>query len=81
MTIAIPVGGLSACSAGGHVNIQASINGSPLRTFIVARSDFALDDLGAEQLVLARLKSAAKEAGATTGAQIKAALEGKTFQV
>jgi len=74
------INSLSLCAGGNHVTISATVNGNA-RTVRLLRSDFALDPGELDDAAIARLRSAVKEAGATTNAQIQTALVGKTFQV
>jgi len=74
---------ISTCSTGGHVTITATVNGVS-RTVQFLRSDFSLDVTDFEavkEAAIARFRSAVKEAGATTPAQIQAALVGKLFKL
>lgn len=71
---------IALCPAGGHVIINGTVAGQA-RQFVISKSDFALDPDSREEAVISRLRSAIKEAGASTLVQIKAAVEGKTFQV
>lgn len=76
----IAITSISLCVGTGHATIVGTVGGNAIsRTF--RRTDLAIEPDDTETAVLARLRSAVKEAGASTLAQIKTALEGKTFQV
>lgn len=74
------VSSLSRCSGGNHYKLAVTV-GAVTYTINLARSDLALDPTEVPDAVLARCRSAAKEAGATTFAAADSALTGKTFQV
>jgi hypothetical protein len=76
----IVVTSISRCAGLNHVTVTGTVNGAALtQTFL--RSDLDLDPSDVRDAVVTRLRSAVKEAGATTPAQISTALTGKTFQV
>ncbi len=64
----------------GHVVITGTVNGNP-RTLRIARSDWALDPDDMETAAINRFRSAVKEAGATTLAQVRNALIGPEFDI
>ena len=76
----IVISSLSLCTGGNHVTVTGTINGTA-GTVRMLKSDLALDPDDRDVAILGRLRSAVKEANATTNAQIQAALVGKTFQV
>jgi len=78
MTIVISA--ISRCTGTGHVHVTGTVNGVA-RSFDFQRSDLDLDPDDVFAAAISRLRSAVKEAGATTPTQISNALVGKTFQV
>jgi hypothetical protein len=81
--VTFTVGTLSLCAGGDHVQVPVTIGGQA-EDFKFARQELALDietREEARQAILARMRSAVKEANATTNGQIKAALEGKVFKL
>ncbi len=74
------INSISLCSGTNHAILNVTIAGVA-RNVTVPRSSFALDPDDRDEASLARIRSAIKESGAATLAQIKTAIEGKTFQV
>lgn len=77
-------GNLSRCAGNGHYELPITVSGNTktLRfTRDQLRGEPAEDMAQAVDAILARLRSAAKEANATTLAQVRAAVESKTFKV
>jgi hypothetical protein len=71
---------ISRCSGLNHVTITATVNGvSRTETFL--RSEFDLEPGEVREAFISRMRSAIKEAGATTAAQISTALIGKNFKL
>lgn len=77
-------GTLTRCSGGNHYSLQVTIAGN-VRTFkfdsTELQADPPADIAEARAAILTRLVSAAKEAGANTFAEVKTAIESKTFKV
>jgi len=73
------ISAISTCAGGGHLEIQGTFGGRD-RTLRFHRSELAIDE-DVETALIARLRSAVKEAGASTPAQIRSAIEGKTFEI
>lgn len=74
-------GTATRCSGGSHYQLPVTVNGVE-RTLHFTADDMGRDfsDLeGAREAVLDRLRSAIKEAGATTLIQIRNAISSKTF--
>lgn len=74
---------ISRCPGGNHWSVDLT-QGGQARHLEFQTSDLQLDFTNFQQVVdavLNRLRSAAKEANAGTLAQVKTALEGKTFQI
>jgi hypothetical protein len=80
VVVTITITGISRCAGNNHLTVSATIAGQSF-TQQFQRADLDLDPSDREAAVLTRLRSAVKEAGATTPAQIQSALVGKTFQV
>ena len=77
------VNSVSRCASGNHWTIVLTAGGQS-RTLVLETSDLQLDFSSYDQVreaVIGRMRSAAKEAGAGTLAQVKTALEGKSFQL
>lgn len=78
------VGTLSRCSGNEHVAVPITVGGQQ-RTLQVLFSEIragAPDSVEeARAAIVARLRSAILEAGASTWAQAKTAIEGQTYQV
>lgn len=78
------ISGLTRCTAtGSHITISGTIGGTS-GTIHMLLSDFTTDFNDPDEIrdaFVARVRSAVKEAGATTPAQIQTALVGKTFQI
>lgn len=72
---------LRRCTGGNHIEVDLSV-GAQSVTLRFRRDELDLEP-GEEtrEAILARLRSAAKEAGAATPAQVQAALVGKSFKV
>lgn len=79
----ILVNTLTRCAGQGHYTVNVTIGG---QTFDVSATlqdmqvDFSTWE-EAKQAGIDRLRSAAKEANAVTFAQVRTALEGKTFKI
>jgi len=71
---------VSLCGGGNHAVLNVTIAGVA-RNVTVPKTDFALDPDDTDIAALARVRSAIKEANASTLAQIKTAVEGKTFKI
>lgn len=77
-------GTLTACTGGEHLTLPVTINGVTrdfafTRDDVVAAGPDTMDEL--RVAILARLRSAKLEAGATTVVQIRNAVSSKTFSV
>lgn len=81
--------GLRRCTGGNHIEVDLSV-GAQSATLRFRRDELDLEPAAiaaiaagedTREAILARLRSAAKEAGAATPAQIQAALVGKSFKV
>ena len=73
---------LGACAGGEHVRAEISVNGGPFRSFEISRDEVrspAPDER--REVVIQRLRSVVLESGASTNAQIKAAIEAAEWQV
>lgn len=77
-------GQLTRCSGGGHYELPATVGGST-KTLRFTRDEFQgeppEDAEAARDAILSRLRSAAKEANASTWAQVQTAVESKSFKV
>lgn len=79
----LTTGTATRCSGGGHYQLPVTIGGVE-RTLHFTREDLERnfsDMEGAREAILDRLRSAIKEAGATTLVQIRNAISSKTFHV
>lgn len=75
------VTGLSRCIGNNHVHVTLQI-GQQAHELTILRSDLDLDNHEEiREAVVSRLRSAVKEAGASTPAQIQNTLLNQTFQV
>ena len=79
MTIAID--SISRCAGLNHVHLVVRLNGGAPQTVTVLRSDLDLEPGEQREAAISRVRSAIKEAGASTAGQIQTALVGKTFTV
>lgn len=79
------VNSISRCSgSGNHYTLNVTVQGGPTVNFGALKSDMEVDFSSLEdarQAAIDRLRSAIKEAGAVTFAQVQTALEGKTFKL
>jgi hypothetical protein len=76
----ITISAVSRCVGTNHVTVTGTAGGVAVSaTFL--RSELDLEPDAVREAVITRCRSACKEAGATTPAQIQTALVGKTFQV
>jgi hypothetical protein len=77
-------GTLSRCAGGSHFELPITIGGVT-RTLSFSRDEFIgdppADISAAREAILSRLRSAAKEAGASTLPQIQAAIGSISFQI
>lgn len=75
--------GLARCSGGGHYSANISIEGGALKpiTFTQAEILAVLDEADSRERIINRVKAVILEAGATTLAQIRTAIESKEFKV
>lgn len=76
----VTVTAISRCSGTNHVTVTATVDGQS-RTETFLRSDLDLEPAETRAAVIARLRSAVKEANASTPVQISNALVGNTFKV
>lgn len=78
------INALNRCDGGNHIFLTLTLGGGT-HTFTLEQSDLDLDPPDnlseAREMIMTRLRSAIKEAGATTPAQIRIALLNKTFKV
>lgn len=74
------INSIARCTGGNHVFVTATVNGVQ-RRIDLTRDELSLDDVDQRDLFIARIRSAVKESGATTNAQIQAALVGKEFHI
>lgn len=81
----IQTGVATQCSGGGHYHLPVTIGGETF-TLVFDRADLQNDPdeprgEQARERLLHRVRSAIKEAGATTPAQARTAISNKTFHV
>jgi hypothetical protein len=83
MTFSIDPGGITRCTGGNHVRMTGSINGEATTVDFTAEELLASPETPEEKrrAAIQRMRSAVKEANATTPAQIRNALEAKTFKI
>ena len=77
------VGSITRCPGQNHYLVPVTVSGQTY-TISVDQSELATDITDrdeAREKIIDRLRSAKKEAGAGNFAQIRTALEGKTFQI
>jgi len=79
--VTFTVNSLTRCPGQNHYHLTVTAGGGGTFTLDFVRADLATDPAEHPDAVLVRLRSAVKEAGATTWAQVQAAVVGKTFQV
>lgn len=72
---------ITRCAGNGHYHCTVSVNGGPSRTITVLQADLQLDPEDLETAFLNRVRSAVKEASATTFAQARTAVIGKDFKI
>lgn len=75
------INSLTRCAGQNHIDLSVSVNGGAARIVQINRDELGLDPDDLRTACLARIRSAVKEAGATTNAQVNTALVGKEFQV
>lgn len=79
------VNSLTRCAGQGHWRVNITVTNGPTLTIATTPEEMVFDPLAnladTRELVLARVRSAAKEAGASTFAASKTAVEGKSFQL
>lgn len=84
MTITVS-GTITRCAGQNHYEVPITFSGGQQATLRVTLADLQFDppeDIAqARELLIARLRSAGKEANAATFAQWRAALETKTFKL
>ena len=66
----------SVCSGGEHITLQIYKDGVANKKFNITKSEVMGSDLNLEDTLLWLIRQAIKNAGATTNAQRKAAIEG-----
>ena len=71
---------LSRCAGGNHIDLTITV-GAQARTIHLLQSDLTLEPDELRDAVITRVRSAVKESGATTAAEVKAAIEGQTYRV
>lgn len=72
---------ITRCSGQGHWHCTVLVNGTATRTITIEQAELALDTSDLETLFLGRVRSAVKEAGASTFQQARTALLNKDFQL
>lgn len=76
MQLTITVDGV--CAGGNHVHLSVT-NGQQTRTITLSRDDLTFEPSEYETVIAALIRSRVKQAGATTPAQIRSAIESGPF--
>lgn len=76
----IVISGVSQCAGGNHITVTGTINGQAASVDFLA-SEFTVEPSDYRPAFIDRVRSAVKEAGASTPPQIKNLLEGKTYKL
>ncbi len=71
----------SVCSAGNHISITVTKNGTVSKDFMLMKSDFTFEPDDYEDVLAILIRSFVKDSGLTNMAQIKTAIEGKVFKL
>jgi hypothetical protein len=73
---------LGTCASGGHITVEATIDGGAKKTMTIMRSQLVnpLADVEVEDALAIILRNHIKEQGLSTPLQIKNYVEGHTFK-